>query len=144
MTKAKFGFYEDYDNIEKLARIYVTVDDLPFPMPVNISLEDGSDMDLNEDEYCEATIWSDEYWNLNILTPEERLQSGYRTTTPHSLIPSGTFSAKPEEEETFKQNATIIFRGVVLETVKTVDPGVDEPKCKLLIEAYGLSLWLYY
>lgn len=144
MTHAKFGFYEDYDDDEKLARIYVSVDDLPFPIPVNISLEDGSDMDLNEDEICEGTIWSDEYWNLRILTPEECLQSGYQTTAPHSLIPSGTFPANPKDEETFKQNATVIFKGVVLEVKKTIDPGGNDPKYKLLIEAYGLTFWLYY
>lgn len=144
MTTAKFGFYEDYDETEKLARIYISIDDLPVPMPVNISLEDGSDMDLIKDEICEATIWSDEYWGLSVVTPEERLQSGYKTTTPHSLIPSGTFPAKPEDWETFKQNATICFTGVVTEADKTVDPGEEDPKYKLYIEAYGLTFWLYY
>ncbi len=144
MTKAKFGFYKDYDEREKLARIYITVDDLPFSMPVNISLEDGSDMDLNEDENCEATIWSDEYRNLGILTPEECLQSGYKTTAPHSLIPSGTFPGNPKNNESFEQNATIIFTGVVVEAEKTVHSGEDDPKYKLLIEAYGLTFWLYY
>ena len=144
MTKATFGSYIDYDETEKLARIYVSENDASPSIPLNVSLEDGSDVDLVEGESCEVSIWSNEYSDLGVYTPEECAEQGFGSVLPHKLIPSGTFPADPSKEREFTQNATIVFTAVVLEAEKTVDPEDDEPCYKLLLEAYGLTFSLLY
>ena len=144
MTKAIFGKYIDYDEEEKLAHIYVKADML---MPLNISLEDGSDLDLIEKEQCVASIWSNEYYSLGVYTPQEWEKDG-GLPSPRKLIPSGTFPAdsykNPNWEENFKQNATVIFSGTVIIAERTIDPVEEDPRWKLLIDCYGISFWLYY
>lgn len=65
MAQASFGFYVDSGE-EKLARIYSKI-----YMPLNITLDEGSDLNLSEREPCEVDIWSNEYEELGIYSLEE-------------------------------------------------------------------------
>ena len=144
MTKAKFGFYMDYDETEKLARIYAS----KIRMPINITLEEGSDLDLKEGDPCEVLIWSDEYESLSVSSLEEWGDPDAALNPPRMLIPSGTFAAdftvNPDWKKTFRQNGTISFTGSVICAERIHSPKNDDPKWKLFIESFELSFWLYF
>ena len=62
---------------------------------------------------------------------------------PISMIPMGTFSANPEQKD-FRQNAMILFTGIVREAERNPEPEEDAPVWRLRIETYALSFDLYY
>ena len=142
VTQASFGFYLDCGE-RKLARIYTETETIP----LNLMLEEGSDLTLDTGDLCEADIWSNEYEDLWFSSPEE-WGPGTAENPPRSLIPSGTFAADfaedPNWEEHFIQNETILFTGSVIEAERIEKPGADDPKWRLLIESFELSFWLYY
>jgi len=142
MAQASFGFYVDSGE-EKLARIYSKI-----YMPLNITLDEGSDLNLSEREPCEVDIWSNEYEELGIYSLEEWGDPNAASNPPRRLIPCGTFAANFAEdsnwEENFKQNGTIIFTGSVIEAERINNPKEGDPKWKLLVESFKLSFWLYY
>lgn len=143
MNKAVFGCYMDYDEEETLARINL-IEDGGLEVPVNVSLDDESDMDIENGERCEAELWSNEY-EVSFYPSEEAY---YKADTSQmaaiSMIPMGTFPASSEEEKDYKQNAMILFTGIVREVAVNPNRETDEPKYWLRIETFALTFDLYY
>ena len=135
--KVIFGGFMQFDENETLARIYVTEDEIP----VNISVGNDSDTDLKNGEECTAFFWSDDY-EVSVFPSE----SDYEQLGTHmdtiSMIPAGTFPADPGRED-FKQNALILFTGIVKEVEGNPAPKEGDPLWRLRIETYGLSFDLY-
>ena len=138
MNKTVFGGYMEFSEEETLARVYMSDEEIP----VNISLEAGSDMDLKSGEQCDVLPWSDDYEVSVYPSEEEYSKSGSHMATI-SMIPMGTFPADPEQED-FKQNAFILFTGIVREVERNPEPEEGTPLWRLRIETYSFSFDLYY
>ena len=129
-----FGHYIDYDERETLARIY-TEDEVP----LNVSLDAGSDMDLKAEEPCSAAFWSNDY-EVSVYPSEEAYYQAAEQAAQMAsiaMIPMGTFS--PEQ-----QTAAILFSGIVREVERNPEPQEGMPLWRLRIETYAFHFDLYY
>lgn len=136
-VKVSFGTYIDFAETETLARVYSVKDEVP----VNISLDDRSDMNLEAGDICEAKLYSTEY-EITIFPNEEEYRKSDINMAPVSMIPRGTFPADPTQK-IFRQNALIIFSGKVKEVEWNPRPKEDEPLMRMLIETYALTFNLF-
>ena len=91
-----FGNYMDYSENETLARVYVSTDDVR--VPVNISLDEGSDVTLREGDLCDAVLWSNDY-DVQIFASDEEYRKADTQMAPVSMIPMGTFPANPDQKD---------------------------------------------
>ena len=137
-TKVIFGSYIEYDEQETLARVNTLEDEVP----LNISLKDGSDMDLKENESCSVHLWTNDY-AIDIYSTEKEYNRQNIHMAPISMIPTGTFPANPDEKD-FKQNASILFSGIVKEIERNPDPREGAPIWRLGIETYPFYFDLFY
>ena len=138
MNEAVFGEYMAYSGEETLARIYLGDEKIP----VNISLEEGSDPDLESGMICSAEIWSNEY-EIGVYSSEEEYEEEETGMATVSMIPMGTFPAD-EKQENFTQNAFVLFTGIVREVEPNPAPKEDDPLWRLRIETYALTFDLFY
>lgn len=137
-TKVIFSGYIEYDEQETLARVNTLEDEVP----LNISLKDGSDMDLMENESCSVHLWTNDY-AIDIYSTEKEYDRQKTHMAPISMIPTGTFPANPDEKD-FKQNASILFSGIVKEIERNPDPREGAPIWRLGIETYPFYFDLFY
>ena len=135
-----FDSYIDYDENETLARVRVPAEELE--VPVNISLDKGSDMNLKTGDLCEAALWSNDY-EVQIFASDDEYRKAGTQMAPVSMIPMGTFSPNPDQED-FQQNAMILFTGFVREAERNPEPEDGAPIWRIRIETYGLIFDLYY
>ncbi len=135
-----FNSYLEYSEEETLARVQTPVEELL--VPINISLDEGADMDLKEGELCSAALWSNDY-EVEIFSSEDEYRKSGTQMAPVSMIPIGTFPANPEQDD-FQQNAMILFTGFVREVERNPEPEDGAPFWKIRIETYGLVFDLYY
>ncbi len=135
-----FGNYMDYSEDEALARVYVSADDVK--VPVNISLDESSDVTLREGDRCDAVLWSNDY-DVQFFASDEEYRKADTQMAPVSMIPMGTFPANPDQKD-FKQNAMILFTGFVREVEQNSEPEDGAPIIRIRIETYGLTFDLYY
>ena len=135
-----FGNYMDYSENETLARVYVSTDDVR--VPVNISLDEGSDVTLREGDLCDAVLWSNDY-DVQTFASDEEYRKADTQMAPVSMIPMGTFPANPDQKD-FQQNAMILFTGFVRAVERNPEPEDDAPIYRIRIETYGLTFDLYY
>ena len=133
-----FKSYIQYSEEETLAAVLASQD----MVPVNISLDEGSDMNLETGDECVAELWSNEY-EVSIYSSEEEYRAAGTNMAPISMIPMGTFPANPVQKD-FRQNAMILFTGIVREAERNPEPEEDAPVWRLRIETYALSFDLYY
>lgn len=134
----EFGEFIAFDETEMLARVYSSEAFLP----LNISLDDRSDQDLSTGDICKAKLWSDDY-EVTIFPNEEEYRKANSDMDPISLIPRGTFPADPEQKN-FRQNALILFSGIVKDVERNPRPKLGDPVQRLLIETYTLNFNLFY
>ncbi len=135
-----FNSYLEYSEEETLARVQTPVEELL--VPINISLDEGADMDLKEGDLCSAALWSNDY-EVEIFSSEDEYRQSGTQMAPVSMIPIGTFPANPEQDD-FRQNAMILFTGFVREVERNPEPEDGAPFWKIRIETYGLVFDLYY
>jgi len=135
-----FNSYLEYSEDEMLARVQVQTEDLP--VPVNISLDEGSDMNLEEGDSCEAALWSNEY-EVKIFSSDDEYRKAGTQMAPVSMIPIGTFPANPDQED-FQQNAMIYFTGFAREVERNPNPEEGAPVWRIRVETYGLTFDLFY
>lgn len=135
-----FNSYLEYSEDETLARVETPVEELL--VPINISLDEGADMDLKEGDLCSAALWSNDY-EVEIFSSEDEYRKSGTQMAPVSMIPIGTFSANPEQDD-FQQNAMILFTGFVREVERNPEPEDGAPFWKIRVETYGLVFDLYY
>ena len=133
-----FKRYIQYSEEETLAAVLASQD----MVPVNISLDEGSDMNLETGDECVAELWSNDY-EVSIYSNEEEYRAAGTNMAPISMIPMGTFPANPGQKD-FRQNAMILFTGIVREAERNPEPEEDAPVWRLRIETYALSFDLYY
>jgi len=133
-----FKSYIQYSEEETLAAVLASLD----MVPVNISLDEGSDMNLETGDECVAELWSNDY-EVSIYSNEEEYRDAGTSMAPISMIPMGTFPANPRQKD-FRQNAMILFTGIVREAERNPEPEEDAPVWRLRIETYALSFDLYY
>lgn len=138
MNKTVFGGYMEYSEEETLARIYLGDDEVP----VNISLDEVSDMDLENGVDCSVEIWSNDY-DVSIYPSEEEYEKSDTKMATISMIPMGTFPANPEQEG-FRQNAMVLFTGIVREVEQNPTPEEGTPLLRLRIETYSFTFDLFY
>ena len=135
-----FNSYLEYSEEETLARVQTPVEELL--VPINISLDEGANMDLKEGDLCSAALWSNDY-EVEIFSSEDEYRKSGTKMAPVSMIPIGTFPANPEQDD-FQQNAMILFTGFVREVERNPEPEDGAPFWKIRIETYGLVFDLYY
>lgn len=135
-----FNSYLEYSEDEMLARVQVQTEDLP--VPVNISLDEGSDMNLEEGDSCEAALWSNEY-EVKIFSSDDEYRRAGTQMAPVSMIPIGTFPTNPDQED-FQQNAMIYFTGFAREVERNPEPEEGAPVWRIRVETYGLTFDLFY
>ena len=138
MNKTIFGGYMEYSEEETLARIYLGDDEVP----VNISLDEGSDMDLENGVDCSVEFWSNDY-DVSIYPSEEEYEKSDTKMATISMIPMGTFPANPEQED-FQQNAMVLFTGIVREVERNPKPVEGAPIWRLQVETYSFTFDLFY
>ena len=137
MMSVTFRAYMDYDERERLARI-----ELEDGIPLNVSLDGGSDADLREGESCSVRLWTNDY-AVDVFASEEEYRETENPMDTLSMIPTGTFPADPETPNS-RQSASILFSGIVRGVVRNPEPKEDEPLCMLRIETYGASFDLFF
>ena len=142
MEKYLFGNYIDFDENETLARIYLPDDDAPASVPLNVSIDGDSDMDLQAYDFCTAYFWTNDY-KVTVYKSEEDFEKANPRFSTKSMIPMGTFGPA-EDNENNQQNAMILFSGFVREVVKNPEPQEGSPRIMLRIESYAMSFDLYY
>lgn len=135
--KATFKAYLDYDERERLARL-----ELEEGVPLNISLDRGSDTDLREGEICTVRLWTNDY-SVDVYETEAEYREAETQMDTLSMIPTGTFPADPKEPD-FRQAASILFSGIVRGVVRNPEPKEGEPVCMLRIETFAMSFDLFY
>ncbi len=136
MTKGTFSAYMDYDETETLARVM-----LEEGIPLNISILQGSDMDLREGEACEVSLWTNDY-EISVYDSEEEYSREEPNFAALSMIPAGTFLPGPEENDS-RQSAAILFSGIVREAERNPDPQEGAPNWRLAVETYGMGFDLF-
>ncbi len=136
MTKVTFSAYMDYDETETLARVM-----LEEGIPLNISILQGSDMDLREGEACEVSLWTNDY-EISVYDSEEEYSREEPNFAALSMIPAGTFLPDPEENDS-RQSAAILFSGIVREAERNPDPQEEDPNWRLAVETYGMDFDLF-
>ena len=136
MTKVTFSAYMDYDETESLARVMLEEE-----VPLNISLLQGSDMDLREGEPCEVSLWTNDY-EISVYDSEEEYSREEPNFAPLSMIPVGTFLPGPEQNDTC-QSAAILFSGIVREAERNPDLQEGDPNWRLAVETYGMEFDLF-
>ena len=136
MTKVTFSAYMDYDETETLARVM-----LEEGIPLNISILQGSDMDLREGEACEVSLWTNDY-EISVYDSEEEYSREEPNFAALSMIPAGTFLPGPEEKDS-RQSAAILFSGIVREAERNPDPQEGAPNWRLAVETYGMDFDLF-
>ena len=135
--KASFKAYMDYDERERLARL-----ELEDGIPLNVSLDGGSDTDLREGEACTVRLWTNDY-AVDVYETEEAYREAEPRMDTLSMIPTGTFPSDPEERN-FRQTAAILFSGIVRGVVRNPEPKEGEPVCMLRIESCAIDFDLFY
>ena len=138
MNKTVFGGYMELNEEETLARVYMSDDEVP----VNISLDEESDMALETGVDCSVDLWSNEY-EVSIYPSEEEYEKADTKMATISMIPMGTFPAN-NEWENFKQNAFVLFTGIVREVERNPEPEEGAPLWRLRIETYSFAFDLFY
>ncbi len=136
MTTAVFRAYLDYDERERLARL-----ELEDGIPLNISLDRGSDTDLREGERCTVRLWTNDY-AVDVYASEEEYREAALPTDLLSMIPTGTFPSDPKDMYS-GQAASILFSGIVREVVRNPAPKEGEPVCMLQVETYAMRFDLF-
>lgn len=137
-TYVSFVEYINCIETKRLARVKTP----EYDIPVNVSLEESSDPDLCEGQHCTVQLWSNEY-SISIYSSVEEYRKDGTGWAPISLVPSGTFPADLKRKD-FKQNATIVFTGIVREAERTPLTEEDAPTWRLRIETLGFMFDLYY
>ena len=140
MDEMVFRGYMKYSEDETLAGLNVSKDEVP----VNISLDHGSDMDLAMGDACKAELWSNEY-EVNLYPSEEEYLKAETHMAPISMIPIGTFPIIPDNpDQIIQQNAWILFTGIVREVERNPEPEDGMPIWRIKIDTYALSFDLFY
>jgi len=135
--KLKFCGYTDYEE-GKLAR----VETIESGIPVNIHAEDDSDFGMKSGEICIVDIYAVGS-DISVYSSEEEYKNSGNRMAAVSMIPMGTFSVNPEDEN-FKQSAQILYTGKAAAVEKSPQ-GDDEnaPNYLLKIQTYEMEFQLY-
>lgn len=106
-------------------------------IPVNVRLEEGSDLNLNKGTLCEVDL-SAKICNLRYYDNEELLTRAATGSSPYTMI-----SMNPDDSS-FPQVNCIRFTGRVSAfqfKKKLVYP--DDPNLRFFVQSHELDFWLY-
>ena len=136
----KFVFFRcGYGDVKDglLARLETEVHEVPF----NVIVEDGSDLDLQEEDVCCAELYGTAGDDMKVWPTEEALYANGCDMAVPSMIPVGTFPRTWEEP--FFQNPWIQFVGTVLEVEAAPEPSSERSNYYLLVETLEMTINLY-
>lgn len=138
MTKLRFHEFGDCDD-GKMAMMEI-LDETE--IPINACVDNYEDVSgMNEGDVCYMDVFgvgSD----IEIYRSEEEFKRSGSTMAPKSLIPTGTFSVKPDDAD-FRPTPHILFAGMVREVEVNPDAEEDDANYCLAIESYCLNFYLY-
>lgn len=137
MTDFTFCWFADYKD-GKMARLKTSVS----AIPVNVYAESETDFDLVENDQCTADIigiGSD----VQFYPDEENFNKVNPNLAPVLMIPMGTFSINPDDEN-FEESPHIIFAGRIIEAEKNPCAEDDEPNCCATIETLEMKVTLFF
>ncbi len=138
MSKFHFiGFMDASDG--RMAR----VETLKEEIPVNIFIDNASQFTGAEKGFCTIDVCGVESVPTTVFASEEEyIKSGIRYA-PVSLVPIGTFSPDPEDED-FEQSPTVLFAGKVKSVERDPDAAPDMPNCCAEVETLDFTFSLYF
>ena len=129
-----YGYGDVKDGL--LARLETEELEVPF----NVLVEDGSDLDLQEEDSCYAELYGTASDNMEVWPTEEALYANGCNMAVPSMIPVGTFPRTWEEP--FFQNPWILFVGTVLEVETAPEASSEQSNYCLLVETLEMTLHL--
>ena len=137
MSRLEFFYFQDYED-GKMARMQTTGE---YEIPVNIFIDNASELEAAKPGYCNIDVCSVGS-SIDIYASEEEYRQTDSNMDIMSMIPIGTFSAKPDDEA-FQESPHILFTGKVLDVVLNPDAEEDEANCCILVETLGLTINIY-
>ena len=132
----RFGYGDVKDGL--LARLETEVHEVPF----NVIVEDGSDLDLQEEDVCCAELYGTAGDDMKVWPTEEALYANGCDMAVPSMIPVGTFPRTWGEP--FYQNPWILFVGNVLEVEAAPEAPSERSIYCLLVETLEMTLHLSF
>ena len=137
MNRLKFCYFQDYED-GKMARMLTTGE---YEIPVNIFIDNASEFEGVKRGYCNIDVCAVGS-SIDIYASEEEYRQTDSNMDIISMIPMGTFSVKPDDED-FQESPHILFTGKVLDVAWNPEADEDDANCCVLVETLGLMINLY-
>lgn len=137
MTRLTFCRFMDYED-GKMAGMLTSGE---MEIPVNIFIDNADEFkDAKKGEcFMDICVVGS---NIEIYSSEEEYEAAGSMMAVPSMIPMGTFSVDPENED-FEESPHILFTGRILDVEWNPDALDGEANCRLLIETLELIINLY-
>lgn len=112
-------------------------------VPINIHLEEGSDLNLKEGTLCKVDLNASAYM-LNHYDNEQEFINAKNDMNSRSIIPWGISPLAPDDSSC-SQSPLIIFSGKVTILQYRDDPNHENAiNLRFFVESYELNFWLYW
>ncbi len=137
MSKFRFCEFMDYED-GKMAKMLTQGD---MRIPVNIFIDNADKFTESPKGACFVDVCAVGP-HIEIYSSEEEYEAAGSDMAIPSMIPIGTFSADPEDED-FMESPHILFTGKVADVAWNPDAKEGDANCCLLIETLELKIKLY-
>ena len=137
MNRLEFCYFQNYED-GKMARLLTTGD---YEIPVNIFIDNDSELEDVSEGYCNIDVCAVGS-SIEFYATEEEYRRQNSDMDIISMIPVGTFSVEPDDED-FEESPHILFTGRVLDVEWAPEADEDEPNCCILIETLELVITMY-